>query len=63
MVVPDIEMLLKAGESQIVEFKASFDKEVIETLCAFANTTGGSILLGVDNRGIVQGVELGRETL
>ena len=46
MVVPDREMLLKAGESQTVEFKTSFDKEVIETLCAFANTTGGSILLG-----------------
>ena len=55
--------LISSGEGLTVEFKSSFDKEAIETLCAFANTTGGSILLGVDNRGIVKGVELGRETL
>ena len=55
--------LLKDGEKERVEFKLSFDKEAIETLCAFANTTGGRILLGVDNHGFVKGVELGRETL
>ena len=55
--------LISLGEGLAVEFKSSFDKEAIETLCAFANTTGGSILLGVDNSGVVKGVELGRETL
>jgi len=63
LIQPALIRLLKVGENEQVEFKSSFDKEAIETLCAFANTAGGSILLGVDNRGAVKGVDLGRETL
>lgn len=35
-------MLLEAGESETVEFKSSFTRETIETLVAFANTSGGN---------------------
>ncbi len=38
---------IELGESQITEFKASFQKEVIETVVAFANASGGKILIGV----------------
>ena len=55
--------LLEAGENEQVEFKISFDREAIETLSAFANTTGGSVLIGADDSGAVKGVELGTETL
>ena len=55
--------LLKVGENEQIEFKASFDKEAIEALSAFANTNGGSILIGVNDRGVVQGVNLGKDTL
>ena len=34
---------LPKKESETVEFKLSFDKETIETLCAFVNTSGGSV--------------------
>lgn len=37
----DILAVLNEGESELVEFKTSFDKETIETLVAFANTRGG----------------------
>ena len=49
-------------ETERVEFKRSFDREAIETLCAFANTGGGTVRVGVDNAGRVAGVSLGRES-
>jgi ATP-dependent DNA helicase RecG len=32
-------------ESQTVEFKTSFNEDVIETLVAFANTKGGTVYI------------------
>lgn len=55
--------LLANGESESVEFKSSFNKEVIETLTAFVNTKGGSVIIGVKNNDELQGVQLGKETL
>ena len=54
---------VEKGESDTVEFKTSFDKEAIETLAAFANTKGGTIVIGVQNSGKLGGVQLGKETL
>jgi ATP-dependent DNA helicase RecG len=33
-------------ENLTVEFKTSFNEDVIETLVAFANTKGGKVLVG-----------------
>jgi ATP-dependent DNA helicase RecG len=49
-------------ESRKVEFKSSFGKEVIITLVAFANTRGGKVILGLDDKRKVKGIELGSET-
>ena len=38
------------GENQHIEFKSGFNEEVIETLVAFANTKGGKVLVGVDDK-------------
>ena len=54
--------LLRKGESETVEFKESFDRQVIETLTAFANSRGGRVLLGVLDSGEVKGVEVGKES-
>ncbi|UUZ68385.1 putative DNA binding domain-containing protein [Polaromonas sp. P2-4] len=54
---------IAAGESQTLEFKASFDKASIASLVAFANTQGGTVLVGVTDAAVVQGVTLGKETL
>src|ERR1017187_1578619 len=55
--------LIQQGEGQRIEFKASFQKEVIASLVAFANTKGGLVLIGVTDTGHVTGVEVQAETL
>jgi len=55
--------LIEKGENQRVEFKEKFDKEAIETATAFANTNGGVILIGINNKGKIKGVSIGKETL
>jgi ATP-dependent DNA helicase RecG len=57
------DQLLLAGESQTLEFKTSFDKATIESLVAFANAQGGTVLVGVNNTSDVLGMTLGKETL
>lgn len=42
--------LLRRGETEAVEFKESFGREAIETICAFANAAGGTVLIGVGDR-------------
>ena len=51
------------GESASIEFKSSFQKEVIETLTAFANSQGGAVLLGVGDTGSIVGLSIQAETL
>ena len=58
-----IDELLKKGESETREFKERFDNEAIETADAFANTSGGLILIGVNDAGRVIGASIGKETL
>ena len=54
---------IAAGESQTQEFKTSFDKACITSLVAFANTQGGTVWVGVTDKGELQGTTLGKETL
>jgi len=49
---------IQQGESVTLEFKQSFDKETIETVCAFANTKGGQILIGITDPGQIKGVQV-----
>jgi ATP-dependent DNA helicase RecG len=58
----DISKILKSGESEKVEFKASFGKAVIMALVAFANSSGGKVVVGVDDNGSPIGIEAGAET-
>jgi len=55
--------LIKEGESERVEFKENFNREIVESAVAFANSKGGIILTGVGDSGIIRGVSLGKETL
>ena len=55
--------LIKGGENEKVEFKERFGKEAIQTVVAFANTYGGYLLIGVDDKGRIRGVKVGKETL
>ena len=48
--------LLRSGEGQQVEFKRKSTAGVSQTACAFANTGGGVILVGISDDGRVVGV-------
>jgi ATP-dependent DNA helicase RecG len=62
MDLKDCRKLITGGESETVEFKASFDKEVLETAGAFANARGGTIFIGVTDAGKIIGIQVGKET-
>ncbi|PWD97742.1 AlbA family DNA-binding domain-containing protein [Marinilabilia rubra] len=58
----NINNLILEGENETVEFKTSFNNEVIETLVAFANTKGGNILIGVNARNQIKGIQINAES-
>jgi ATP-dependent DNA helicase RecG len=53
---------LNEGESERLEFKTSFGHDTIETLAAFANARGGSVLLGVSDDAEVTGITVSKES-
>ena len=55
MTAEQLKLLLKEGEGLGVEFKERFSSRIAKDIVAFANTKGGSILLGVDDNGKVIG--------
>ncbi len=61
----DIARMISDGESEKVEFKPSlFQKDkIMESISAFSNNNGGTILMGVSDRGEIMGVDVGRKTL
>ncbi len=60
-----IEKIIKSGEWENIEFKSSLAerKEILETICAFSNSAGGTILVGVDDEGNVLGIKIGKNTI
>jgi predicted HTH transcriptional regulator len=56
----DLNVLIKKGEGISVEFKEcrrTLNRDVYETVCAFLNRHGGTLLLGVGDAGEVTGVD------
>jgi predicted HTH transcriptional regulator len=58
-----IKTLAKQGEGQRLEFKmkVKFPEKIVRELVAFANSTGGVLLLGVSDDGDVQGLKFADE--
>jgi ATP-dependent DNA helicase RecG len=57
----DIKLIISGGEAFNAEFKVAVPaklKELTEEVCAFANSAGGFLLIGVDNKNQIQGVEI-----
>jgi len=53
------EFLLQQGEGIKLEFKESFDaKSLSKEIVAFANSEGGKILIGVNDNGVVKGINI-----
>ncbi len=55
--------LLQQDESETLEFKTSFNEDVLESIGALANARSGVVLISVEDAGSVDGVQVGRKTL
>lgn len=51
----ELKELIAAGEGYRLEFKESPDKSFLEAVCAFANSGGGKVLIGVRDDGAIKG--------
>ena len=58
-----LKQLIDAKESNTVEFKVSFSKAVIESLVAFSNTIGGSVIVGCKDNDEITGVSISEESI
>ncbi|MFA9389673.1 MAG: RNA-binding domain-containing protein [Prolixibacteraceae bacterium] len=57
----DIELIVASGEGYNAEFKVSVPskvRELTDEVCAFANAAGGVVLIGVDDKNNIQGVNI-----
>ena len=61
----DIAKMISDGESEMVEFKPSLSQKdrIMDSISAFSNNNGGTILIGVRDQGAIMGVDIGRKTL
>ena len=57
-----IKNLILTGEGHNIEFKQAIDKSLIDEVCAFANSSGGYILMGVSDDGTVKGIDTDNHT-
>ena len=54
----ELNALIEKGEGYRLEFKESFSSSISKEMCAFANSTGGRILLGVGDEGRITGLKI-----
>jgi ATP-dependent DNA helicase RecG len=57
----EIKSIITAGEGYNAEFKVSLPskiKEITEEVCAFANASGGVLLIGVDDANTIKGITI-----
>ncbi len=61
----NIKQLISTGEGENLEFKSSTSliREIIYSLCGFANKSGGAVLVGVKDDGTVVGQQVSDDTL
>ena len=55
--------MLNKKENQDTEFKQSWRDEYIKWICGFANAKGGEIYIGVDDNGVVVGIDNAKSLL
>jgi ATP-dependent DNA helicase RecG len=56
MDIEELKFIIAQGEGYKLEFKESFSDSIGKEICAFANSKGGKILVGVADDGKIKGV-------
>ncbi len=54
---------MRDKESQTTEFKLNWRDEYLKVICAFANTDGGELIIGVDDKGNFKGLKNAKKLL
>jgi len=54
----DLLDIIKTGEGYTIEFKESINTSLGKEICAFANSSGGKIIIGVDDHNRIKGYKL-----
>jgi ATP-dependent DNA helicase RecG len=64
MNLKQLKEIVSCGETDCVEFKKSTGllKEVFESVCAFLNSGGGTIFIGVTDTGKIAGQDVSNDT-
>ena len=61
---PEVQQRVASGEGRDTEFKRSLDFGAIDrAICAFANTAGGLVVVGVEDSGEIRGIAGGPESV
>ncbi len=65
MTLPEIQHLVRQGETETLEFKtkANHPEKIVKEMVAFANTKGGQLLVGVNDHGEITGLSAAEEEL
>ena len=50
-------------ESQNIEYKSSWRDEFLKEICGFANAQGGTLFIGIDDNGNIEGVKNAKKML
>lgn len=53
----EIDLIIDENESQVVEWKESWQDKYLEWICGYANAQGGTLYIGIDDDGNVLGLE------
>ncbi|MDK9712027.1 helix-turn-helix domain-containing protein [Acidaminobacter sp.] len=53
----ELNTIVATGENYKIEFKENIDKTFVEEAVAFANASGGKILMGITDRGEIKGID------
>ena len=54
----NFKLILEKGEDHKIEFKEQVDKSLDKEIVAFANSSGGQILIGITDEGKIKGVNI-----
>lgn len=63
MTKEDLLRMIAEGESQRLELKSRFNVEAMEAVAAFANAEGGKVVIGVNNKSKIVGVDINSESV